>query len=95
MSKAGHLAEYVEAVVLDFAVEIDPDDRIYPDHGSLSDLRIDLMDAIDGCVGDWQINQRVDHEEKLKPPEPDPDEVRDRMRNQKMLGIDVPDGVAE
>lgn len=94
MSKSGHLAEYVEAVVLDFTVEIDPDERIYPDHASLEALRTDLTDAIDGCVGDWEINQRVDHEERLKPPEPDPDAAYDRMREEKMFG-GGPDGVTE
>lgn len=84
MSIKGLLAAYVEAVVEDFSEEIDPDERLYADYASLSDLRVDLMDAIDGCVGDWQINQRVDHEEKLRPPERDPDEERDRRRDQQM-----------
>lgn len=57
-SKASYLAGYVEAVVEDFAAEIDPDEKVYPNYPSLGPLRADLEEVIDGRVADWIIEQR-------------------------------------
>lgn len=61
MSRAyqdGHLAAYVEEVVEDFVVDVDPDELAYPDHASLCLLRADLKTVIEGRVADWLIERR-------------------------------------
>ena len=59
-AKSG-LTLLVEEVVYQFACEIDPDDERYPDMESLSELRADLEEVLDGRIWDWEIEQREKH----------------------------------
>ena len=56
-----HLAELVEAVVEDFATEIDPDEKRYANYASLAPLRADLEEVLDGRIADWRIEQAEAH----------------------------------
>ena len=63
------LEPYIKAVVEDLAMEVDPDERVYPDRDSLVPLQADLREVIEGAVGDWQIEQREKHEVHRPPVE--------------------------
>ena len=74
-SKASLLAGYVDAVVEDFATELDPDEKLWPSYASLSDLRLDLWEYIEARVGDWEREQGEKYQAAREPPEPDPGPV--------------------
>jgi hypothetical protein len=56
-----YIAAAVEKIVEHLLDRIDPDERQYPDHASLSDLEADLEEVLDGRIGDWEIEQREKH----------------------------------
>ena len=61
---ARHLAALVEAVVEDFADQIDPDEVRYDSPASLAPLRADLEEVLDGRIADWRIEQTEEHRAK-------------------------------
>jgi len=66
MSKQGGLAEYVEAVVEDFAERIDPGEKHYKTLADLGELQVDLVEHIEGCVADWEIEQREKYQAEVR-----------------------------
>lgn len=61
---ARHLAALVDAVVEDFADEIDPDEVRYDNPASLQPLKNDLETVLDGAIADWRIEQTETHKAK-------------------------------
>lgn len=50
-----HLADHV---VEELAIELDPDEAVWPDSEALEPLKHDLKEVIDGAIADWECERR-------------------------------------
>lgn len=61
MRRWSRLISFVEDIVDDLCIEIDPDEKRYPDYESMAELRAGLEECLEARAADWQVEQREKH----------------------------------